>query len=105
MSTGRHKSIKKKRSQKPPSQQVSSTTPGSPPSMAEPPRAVQQSRAVEPLAEVGQLPAMEHKNNERALARWTGAVALLTGGLVVVSAVTAVIFWRQLDAMEGQLHE
>jgi hypothetical protein len=45
----------------------------------------------------------EHRKNERALARWTGVVAFLTGGLVFVGAITGYIFWLQLGAMQGQL--
>lgn len=45
----------------------------------------------------------EHRQNERALVRWTRAVAFLTGGLVFVGIITGYIFKRQLDVMKGQL--
>jgi hypothetical protein len=45
----------------------------------------------------------EHVKNERLMVRWTGTVAFLTGGLVFVGIVTAIIFWKQLNVMQGQL--
>jgi hypothetical protein len=46
-----------------------------------------------------------HQINERMMALWTRHVGWFTGALVVVSIVTAVIFWHQLDVMKGQLAE
>jgi hypothetical protein len=46
-----------------------------------------------------------HQSNEWMMARWTRNVGLFTLALVVVGIVTAVIFKRQLDAMQGQLKE
>ncbi len=47
----------------------------------------------------------QHQANERMLARWTRHVGLFTGALVLVGIVTAVIFSRQLNVMQGQLDE
>jgi hypothetical protein len=47
----------------------------------------------------------QHQVNERMMARWTRHVGLFTGALVVIGIVTAVIFWRQLNVMQGQLEE
>src|SRR5215471_1472219 len=44
-----------------------------------------------------------HQINERMMARWTRHVGLFTGALVLVSIVTAGIFLRQLNVMQGQL--
>jgi hypothetical protein len=46
-----------------------------------------------------------HQINERMMARWTRRVGWFTGALVVVSAVTACIFWRQLNVMQDQFDE
>jgi hypothetical protein len=46
-----------------------------------------------------------HQINERMMARWTRHVGWFTGALVVISAVTTSIFWRQLNVMQGQLDE
>jgi hypothetical protein len=45
----------------------------------------------------------EHQIYERMMARWTRNVGWFTGLLVVVGVVTACIFWRQLNVMQGQL--
>jgi hypothetical protein len=45
----------------------------------------------------------QHQVNERVMARWTRHVGLFTGALVAVCIVTAVIFWHQLNVMQGQL--
>jgi hypothetical protein len=50
-----------------------------------------------------QTPDRDHPINERMMARWTRNVGLLTGALVLVGVVTAIIFWRQLNVMQGQL--
>ena len=47
----------------------------------------------------------QHQVNERMMARWTRHVGLFTGALVAVGIVTAVIFLRQLNVMQGQLDE
>src|SRR5260370_23597333 len=47
----------------------------------------------------------EHAENEKALVRWTKVVAFLTGGLIVVGAITGYIFYRQLNVMQGQLSQ
>src|SRR5260370_42540302 len=39
------------------------------------------------------------------MVRWTATVAFLTGGLVFVGVITAIIFYRQLFVMQGQLDE
>jgi hypothetical protein len=46
-----------------------------------------------------------HQRNERTMARWTRCVGLFTLALVVVGIGTAIIFWRQLNVMQGQLDE
>jgi hypothetical protein len=50
-------------------------------------------------------PKTEHQINERMMARWTRRVGWFTFFLVLVGISTAIIFWRQLNAMEGQLDE
>jgi hypothetical protein len=47
----------------------------------------------------------QHQTNELMMARWTRHVGLFTGALVVVGIVTAFIFGRQLNVMQGQLDE
>lgn len=47
----------------------------------------------------------EHQVNERMMARWTRHVGWFTAALVLVGIVTAVIFWKQLRVMQGQLDE
>lgn len=49
--------------------------------------------------------ATQHPVYERMMAKWTRMVGLFTFALVVVGIVTAVIFWRQLNVMQGQLDE
>jgi hypothetical protein len=49
--------------------------------------------------------ATQHPIYERMLARWTRLVGLFTFALFAVGVVTAVIFGRQLDVMQGQLGE
>jgi hypothetical protein len=50
--------------------------------------------------------AQENKeSNERMMARWTRNVGLFTFALVVIGLITAGIFKRQLDVMQGQLDE
>jgi hypothetical protein len=46
----------------------------------------------------------DHKTNERMMARWTRNVGLFTLALVFIGIITAVIFKRQLDTMQGQLN-
>jgi hypothetical protein len=46
-----------------------------------------------------------HQINERMMAQWTRRVGWFTGALVVVSVVTACIFWRQLNVMQRQLDD
>jgi hypothetical protein len=43
--------------------------------------------------------------NEQMMARWTRHVGWFTLALVLVSIATAIIFWRQLNVMQGQLDE
>ncbi len=45
----------------------------------------------------------QYQVNERMMARWTRHDGLFTGTLVFVGIVTAVIFWHQLNVMQGQL--
>jgi len=45
----------------------------------------------------------QHQTNELMMARWTCVVGLFTGALVLVGIVTAVIFWRQFNVMQGQM--
>lgn len=52
-----------------------------------------------------QTSSPDHVKNERWMVRWTGTVAFLAGGLVFVGIVTAIIFWKQLKVMQGQLDE
>jgi hypothetical protein len=47
----------------------------------------------------------EHEKNESVMARWSRNVGLLTVIIVVVNVVTAIIMWRQMDVMQGQLDE
>jgi hypothetical protein len=47
----------------------------------------------------------EKSNRDLVMARWTRRVGIFTAALVVVGVVTAVIFWRQLNVMQGQLDE
>jgi hypothetical protein len=47
----------------------------------------------------------QHQVNERMMAWWTRGVGLFTGALFFVGIITAVIFWRQLNVMQGQLDE
>jgi hypothetical protein len=47
----------------------------------------------------------KHVENEHSLVKWTRIVALLTGVLGVIGAVTAWIFHQQLNVMQGQLDE
>jgi hypothetical protein len=47
----------------------------------------------------------EHEKNERAMARWTRNVGLLTAIIVIVNVITAAIMWKQMDVMRGQLDE
>jgi hypothetical protein len=44
-----------------------------------------------------------HQINERTMARWTRHVGVFTLALVLVGIVSALIFWRQLAVMQGQL--
>src|ERR1700730_9276714 len=46
----------------------------------------------------------EHQINERIMARWTRRVGIFTIVLAIVASITAGIFWRQLDVMQGQLN-
>ena len=45
----------------------------------------------------------EKTDRDLIMARWTGVVGIFTAALAVISLVTAVIFWRQLSVMQGQL--
>lgn len=47
----------------------------------------------------------QHQLNEQMMARWTRHVGWLTGALVLVSIITAFIFWKQLSVMQGQLNQ
>jgi hypothetical protein len=45
----------------------------------------------------------EHQRNERTLAKWTRHVGIFTIVLAATAGITAIIFWRQLSVMQGQL--
>ncbi len=45
----------------------------------------------------------EHQINESTIARWTKAVGILTGALVLTAVVSDVIFFKQWHAMQRQL--
>jgi hypothetical protein len=47
----------------------------------------------------------EKSNRDLIMARWTRRVGIFTAALVAVGVVTGVIFWRQLNVMQGQLDE
>jgi hypothetical protein len=47
----------------------------------------------------------DHQQNERMMARWTRMVGAFTVVLAAVAAVSAIILYRQLQAMRGQLEE
>src|SRR5665213_143508 len=46
-----------------------------------------------------------HQINERMMALWTRRVGLFAGATVLVGVITGIIFWRQLNVMQGQLDE
>jgi hypothetical protein len=47
----------------------------------------------------------EKSARDLMLARWTRYVGIFTAALVLVGIVTGIIFWRQLNVMQGQLDE
>jgi hypothetical protein len=47
----------------------------------------------------------EKTDRDLIMARWTRRVGIFTAALALISVVTAAIFWRQLNAMQGQLTE
>jgi hypothetical protein len=47
----------------------------------------------------------EKSDRDLIMARWTRRVGIFTAALVAVGVGTGVIFWRQLNVMQGQLDE
>jgi hypothetical protein len=47
----------------------------------------------------------EKSDRDLIMARWTRRVGIFTAALVAVGVVTGVIFWNQLNVMQGQLGE